>query len=258
MKVVIFCGGMGIRMGEATRKVPKPMIPVGTRPILWHIMNWYAGWGHTDFILCLGYLGDSVREYFGDGGYAFARNGDGPGVFTDGPAGPDSWRVTFVDTGVQALIGDRLRAVEPFLGSDESFLATYGDGLTDAPLDDMISTFDESGKTGLFMSVCPRVDYHLVKTSDDGVVEAVTHFAAADVRINGGFFVFRRTIFDVLRPGEELVNEPFARLIEKGELLAYRYDGFWEPMDTLKDKQKLDTLATTDRPPWAVRVPANS
>jgi glucose-1-phosphate cytidylyltransferase len=251
VKVVIFCGGMGIRMGEATRTVPKPMIPVGSRPIVWHIMSWYASWGHTDFILCLGYLGDRIRDYFGVGGGAFSLNGDGPSFA--GGADPSSWRVTFVDTGLHSLIGDRLKAVESLVAGDEMFLATYGDGLTDAPLDGMISTLEESGKTGLFMSVCPRIDYHLVKSDDDGVVRSVTHFRTADVRINGGFFVFRHGIFDVLRPGEELVDEPFARLIAKNELLGYRYDGFWEPMDTLKDKQKLEALAASGAPPWSAR-----
>lgn len=239
-------------MGEATREVPKPMIPVGSRPILWHIMNWYASWGHTDFILCLGYRGDRIREYFNNNGHTSAReaaSGNGTAL-TRETTRPSDWQITFVDTGLDAVVGERLKAIEPFVAGDETFLATYGDGLTDAPLGDMISTLEESGKTGLFISVHPRIDYHLVEAGEDGVVTSVRPLANAEVRINGGFFVFRQGVFRVLGPGEELVGEPFARLIENRELLAYRYDGFWEPMDTLKDKQRLDVLAQDDVPPW--------
>jgi glucose-1-phosphate cytidylyltransferase len=162
----------------------------------------------------------------------------------------DDWRITFVDTGATASIGERLSAVRPHVDDDDVFLANYGDGLTDAPLDDMISTLVKSGKTALFMSVKPKLDYHVVRSRDDGAVESVARLADAEVRINGGYFVFRQDIFDVIKPGEDLVNEPFARLIEREALLAYRYDGFWEAMDTIKDKQKLDTLLESSRAPW--------
>jgi glucose-1-phosphate cytidylyltransferase len=215
-------------------------------------MNWYASWGHTDFILCLGYRGDRIREYFDNNGHASApeaASGNGTPLTCE-TAHPSNWQITFVDTGLDAVVGERLKAIEHFVAGDETFLATYGDGLTDAPLEDMISTLQESGRTGLFISVHPRIDYHLVEAGEDGVVTSVRPLARGDVRINGGFFVFRQGIFDVLGSGEELVGEPFARLIEKQELLAYRYDGFWEPMDTLKDKQRLDALAQDDLPPW--------
>jgi glucose-1-phosphate cytidylyltransferase len=148
------------------------------------------------------------------------------------------------------MIGERLRRVADHLGDDEVFLATYGDGVTDAPLDEMVTTLEQSGKTGLFMSVRPRLEYHLITSRDDGLVTSVTKMAEADVRINGGFFVFRKDILDAIEPDEELVEEPFRRLIARGDLLAYEYDGFWEPMDTIKDKQRLDALAETGRAPW--------
>jgi glucose-1-phosphate cytidylyltransferase len=252
VKVVIFCGGMGVRMGEATQRIPKPMIPVGAQPILWHIMKWYASWGHTDFILCLGYRAEVVKEYFLTYNEALANDfvlsNGGREVELLG-ADISDWRVTFVNTGMQTTIAERLKVIEPHV-DDPMFLATYGDGLTDLPLDDMIATLERSGKTGVFVSVRPRVDYHVVRTGADGVVESVESLTNADVRINGGYFVFRREIFDVIEPGEELVEEPFARLIERQELLAYPYDGFWEPMDTIKDKQKLDALADSGRAPW--------
>jgi glucose-1-phosphate cytidylyltransferase len=252
VKVVVFCGGLGVRMGEATQTVPKPMIRVGSRPILWHIMKWYASWGHTDFILCLGYQSESIKDYFLNYNEALANDF----VLTAGQvellgSDTDDWRITFVDTGMNATLGERLKAVESHLAGESSFLVTYGDGLTDAPLDDMVRTLETSGKTGLFMAVRPPVEYHLVDADGDGVVQGVRPFSDADVWINGGFFVFRPGIFDVIETGDELVDSPFARLIERRELLAYRYEGFWEAMDTIKDKQKLDAIAEAGHAPWA-------
>lgn len=251
MKVVLFCGGLGVRMGEATQRIPKPMIPVGTQPILFHIMRWYASWGHREFILCLGYRAEVIKRFFLEYNEALANDF----VLAEGRVellarDTEDWKITFLDTGVQATIADRLRAAEPYIGQDEVFLANYGDGLTDAPLDEMITVLQRSGKTALFMSVRPRIDYHVVRFGEGGLVNSIERMSVADVRINGGYFVFRRAIFDVLEPGDELVEQPFSRLIERGELLAYSYDGFWEPMDTIKDKQKLDALLESGQAPW--------
>ena len=259
MKVVIFCGGLGIRMGEATQSIPKPMVHVGSRPMLWHIMSWYASWGHSDFILCLGYRADRVKEYFLSYNEALANDfvlsNGGADIELIGRSEADvrHWRVTFVDTGINSVVGERLRRVESYIGDDSMFLATYGDGLTNAPLDHMISTLDKSGKTAQFISVRPRVEYHLINADDDGLVTSVEHLPDANIWINGGFFVFRRGIFDVIQPGEDLVNEPFTRLIERQQLLAYPFEGFWQPMDTMKDKQKLDALVETGKAPWRVK-----
>jgi len=240
-------------MGEETQRMPKPMISVGGRPILWHIMKWYASWGHEDFILCLGYRGERIKEYFLD--YNEALSND----FVLANGGKDvellasdisNWRITFVDTGARATIAERLLAVAPHIGGDEHFLATYGDGLTDAPLAAMIERLKSSGKTGLFLSVHPVFNAHVIENDPDGVVRSIEDLQQADVWINGGFFVFRRDVLDEINPGEELVVEPFRRLIEREELLAYRYEGFWEPMDTIKDKQRLDALAEGGNPPW--------
>jgi glucose-1-phosphate cytidylyltransferase len=253
VKVVIFCGGLGVRMGEATERIPKPMIPIGTRPILWHIMKWYASWGHTDFILCLGYRGETIKDYFLT--YQEALSNDF--ILSNGgrevqllARDIENWTITFVDTGLHSTIGQRLKLVEPYIGDDAMFLATYGDGLTDAPLDDLIAGLERNDKTGLFISVKPRVEYHVVRANEDGLVQSIDPLASADVWINGGFFVFRRSIFDVIEPGDELVDKPFSRLIERGQLITYRYEGFWEPMDTIKDKQRLDGLLEDQRAPW--------
>ena len=253
MKVVIFCGGFGVRMGDETQKIPKPMISVGNRPILWHIMKWYADWGHTEFILCLGYKAESIKEYFLTYNEAlsndFVLSNGGREVELLGSDASD-WRITFVDTGIHSTIAERLLMVAPHLGDDEYFLATYGDGLTDAPLPDVIDRLRSSGKTGIFLSVRPMFNAHVVETEGDGIVRSVRELRHADVWINGGFMVLRRNVLESIQPGEELVDEPFARLIEQGELLAYRYEGFWEPMDTIKDKQRLDALAESGQAPW--------
>ena len=253
MKVVIFCGGFGVRMGEETQRIPKPMIPVGHRPILWHIMKWYASWGHDDFILCLGYKADSIKEYFLN--YNEALSNDF--ILSNGGRdlkllGTDisSWRIAFVDTGARSTIAERLLAVQAHLAGEEYFLATYGDGLTDAPLPDMIDRLRTTGKTGLFLSVRPVFNAHVVEADSDGVVQSVEDMEGANVRINGGFFVFRHDVLDYINAGEELVDEPFDRLIAKRELVAYKHDGFWEPMDTMKDKQRLDALEEGGRAPW--------
>lgn len=253
VKVVIFCGGFGVRMGEETQRIPKPMITVGGRPILWHIMKWYASWGFDDFVLCLGYKAEIIKEYFL--GYNEALSNDF--VLSNGGRdvellGTDTsnWRITFVDTGARATIAERLLAIAPYLGDDRYFLATYGDGLTDAPLPDMIDRLRSAGKTALFLSVRPLLSLHVVDVNSDGLVRSIVDMQQASVWINGGFYVFRRDLLDYVKPGEELVVEPFQRLIERGELLAYRYEGFWEPMDTIKDKQRLDALAESGRAPW--------
>jgi glucose-1-phosphate cytidylyltransferase len=255
MKVVIFCGGLGVRMGEETQRIPKPMIEIGGRPILWHIMRYYAAWGHNDFVLCLGYKGDIVKRYFLEyngamlNDFVLDRNGDGMKLELLS-RDLEEWRITFVDTGLNATIGERLKAVGPYLADEETFLATYGDGLTDAPLPTMIDAFHASGKTAQFLSVRPQFNAHLVSTDAHGNVLAVEDMSMSDVRINGGFFVFRREIVDMIESGDELVEETFARLIATRELTVYPYDGFFGAMDTIKDRQRLETMHETGQAPW--------
>lgn len=202
---------MGGRMGETTQRIPKPMIPVGSRPILWHIMKWYAPWGHTEFILCLGYRAETIKEFFlsyqeAVGNDFVLAGGNVRLLSTD----MDDWRITFLDTGVHASVGDRLKATQPYIGDDDVFLCTYGDGLTDAPLDRMIDMLVETDKTGLFMSVRPRLSYHVGDANEDGTIRAISPMDSADVWINGGFFVLRSRIFDDLQPGADIMDEAFA------------------------------------------------
>jgi len=261
VKVVIFCGGLGVRMGEETQRIPKPMIRIGNRPILWHIMRYYADWGHKEFVLCLGYKGDLIKEYFLTHNEAltndFVLEGHGPQARIELlTRTTDDWRITFVDTGLTQTIGERLKAVERYVADDPVFLATYGDGLTDAPLPDVIEAFRRQDRTAMFLWVKPRFNAHIVVADEDGTVTGVEEMTSSEVRINGGFFVLKREIFDWIEPGDELVEETFARLIPRGEIGAYRYDGFFGPMDTIKDRQRLEALHDAGKAPWI--VPASS
>jgi glucose-1-phosphate cytidylyltransferase len=244
MKVVIFCGGFGVRMGEETRRIPKPMIDIGGRPILLHIMRYYSMWGHDEFILCLGYKSDVIKQYFLSyngallNDFVLDRTGDGTRMELLS-RDLEEWRITFVDTGLNSTIGERLKAVDQYLGDDEAFLATYGDGLTDAPLPNVIDTFQASQKTALFLSVRPQFNAHVVSTDDTGNVLAVEDLSRSHLRINGGFFVLKRSVMDELQPGEELVEEGFARLIAKNELVAYQYDGFFGASRTSTSRARL-------------------
>jgi len=258
MKVVIFCGGLGVRMGEQTNSVPKPMIRIGNRPMLWHIMQYYASWGHTEFILCLGYKSEVIKEYFLHHEDAltndFVLEQRGGGRHVEVLTGDRAdWRITFADTGINATIGERLKAVASYIGDDEEFLATYGDGLSDVPLPEMIEAFHASKKLGMFLSVRPEFNAHLVVSDSEGTVSDIQVMNLSDVRINGGFFIFKRQILDWIEPGHELVEETFARLVPLGEIGAYRYDGFFGPMDTIKDRQRLEALYEGGAAPWTVR-----
>jgi glucose-1-phosphate cytidylyltransferase len=255
MKVVLFCGGLGMRMREYSETIPKPMVPIGPRPIMWHLMRYYAHYGHKDFILCLGYRGDSIKEYFLD--YKewlsndFVLSGGGTDVELLS-SDIDDWRITFVDTGIHANIGERLRAVRPHLEGEDVFLANYSDGLSDVPLDRVVDYFHDSGGTATFVSAKPSHSFHVVAAADDGVVKAIEDVTAAGVWINAGFFVMSNRVFDVLGPGEELVHEPFGRLIHRSELTTYRHDGFFVPMDTFKDRQVLEDLYGQGCAPWEI------
>jgi glucose-1-phosphate cytidylyltransferase len=256
MKVVLFCGGLGLRMQEASPSIPKPMVPVGNRPILWHIMKYYAHFGHRDFILCLGYKGDVVKEFFLNYNEALANDF----VLSDGGKnvellGSDlaEWRITFVNTGLHSSIGERLKAVQPYIGDEPFFLATYGDAVTDAPLSHVVSTVVERAKIAAFLCVRPTsYSFHTVSISDGDLVRGIQDVTRSNIWINGGFFVFRNDVFDYIGDGEDLVDEPFRRLIDEEQLLAYRYEGFWAPMDTLKDKHNLEALIERGRAPWEI------
>jgi glucose-1-phosphate cytidylyltransferase len=254
MKVVLFCGGLGTRLREFTGEIPKPMVKIGYRPILWHLMKYYAHFGHTDFILCLGYKADVIKEFFLNydewisNDFTLTRGGKEVRLANNDL---EDWNITFVDTGLHANIGERLVAVRRHLEGEEMFLANYSDGLTDLQLPTMIETFRDSGKLASFMAVRPSQSFHLVDVDDDGEVAGIQPVHESNILINGGFFVLRQEIFDYIEPGEELVVEPFKRLIKERRLLGYRYERFW-CMDTFKEQQQLTDMFNSGRAPWEV------
>lgn len=258
MKVVLFCGGMGMRLREYSETTPKPLVDIGPRPVLWHLMKYYSYYGHRDFILCLGYGAHKIKEFF----LHYDEWATNDFVLADGgrtvemlSKDIDDWRITFVDTGAESNIGERLRRVQRFLGDDEVFLANYADGLSDLPLDDYVDMFLARDRVACFLSVPLPQSFHVVHTNDEGDVTGLEPVSTSQLRINAGFFVLRHEIFDYLNPGEELVVEPFARLVAEQRLQAYHYDGFWRPMDTFKDKLELDRIAASGDAPWQVWGP---
>lgn len=257
MKVVLFCGGLGTRLGELTEDVPKPLVKIGYRPILWHLMKYYAHFGHTEFILCLGYKADKIKDYF----LNYHEYVSNDFTLTDGgrniqlqKSDITDWKITFVDTGLLANIGQRLKAVEKYLIGDEIFLANYADGLTNFPLPEMIDNFTRSNKIASFLCVKPSQSFHVVKLAADGRVDGINPVRNTDILINGGFFIFKKEIFDYLKPGEELVEEPFRRLMASNQLLGCRCDQFW-CMDTFKEHQELTDKFNRGDVPWEVWKP---
>jgi glucose-1-phosphate cytidylyltransferase len=261
VKVVIFCGGMGMRMRTDSQSLPKPMTPIGNRPVLWHLMRYYAHFGHTEFILCLGYGASAVKDYF----LNYRETTSNDFVLRDGgrtvelcSSDLSNWEIAFVDTGVDTAIGERLRRVRSHLGDEKLFLANSGDVLTDAPLDELISRFAESSSVAQLLAVKPQDSFHVVSLSGEDQVTDLTPAADLSLRINGGYFVMRQEIFDYLAEGDDLVADTFAALARQGRLLAHRYDGFWAPMDTLKERAALEEMHRRGRCPWMVWEPATA
>lgn len=256
MKVVLFCGGAGMRLRGYAEDVPKPMVTVGSRPVLWHVMKYYAHFGHKDFVVCLGYKGNVIKDYF----LEYEESVSNDFVFSRGgrelefmQRDIDDWRITFVDTGLRSTIGDRLRLVEPYLKDEEVFLANYSDGLTDFPLPEMIDEFASRSGYVSFLSVQPRASsFDTVELREDGSVAAIRCMTESNIWVNGGYFVLSKDVFRYLRPGEEFVYEPMQRMINEGKVWSRRYAGFWQCMDTFKDKQILDELEASGVAPWRV------
>jgi glucose-1-phosphate cytidylyltransferase len=253
MKVVLFCGGLGTRIREYSENLPKPMIPLGHQPILRHVMQYYSDYGHDDFVLCLGYKANVIKDFFLNSrpqSFADCVVSDGGRAVQLLEEQPRDWRVALIDTGIWRNIGERLWAARNLLKGEEMFLANYSDGLSDVDLDDMVSRFRASGKIACFLAVRPPLTYHLADIAEDGRVREFRTSTTSDIWINGGYFLFRPEIFDYMREGEELVVEPFGRLIADDALMAYKHEGFWRSMDTLRDWQMLEDMVEKGDMPW--------
>jgi glucose-1-phosphate cytidylyltransferase len=229
-------------------------VPIGPRPIIWHLMKYYAHYGHKEFIFCLGWQGHVIKNYFLNYNECVSndfvlKQGDRVQLIRSDIS---DWTITFVDTGLHSNLAQRLVAVRPYLEGEEYFLANYSDGLTDLELPALIEHFHQTDSIATFLGVRPRLSFHLMDSDDDGWVNHMTPVASADLWMNAGFFALRNQIFDYIGNGEELVVEPFRRLIHERRLTSYRYDGFWHSMDTYKEKQTLDELYHRGDAPWIV------
>jgi glucose-1-phosphate cytidylyltransferase len=254
MKVVLFCGGMGTRLREYSEDIPKPLVPIGHRPILWHVMRYYAHFGHKDFILCLGYKQEKIKEYFLNynehlvNDFTLTR---GNRSVVKQQTDIHDWTITFVDTGLKSNVGMRLFLAQKYLEGEDMFLANYSDGLTNLDLNRMITEFKASDKIASFVCSVPSQSFHVVSLDDKRSVKKITYVRDANIIVNGGYFVLRKEIFNYMNFGEELVNEPFQRLIDKDLLLGFRHDGFWA-MDTFKEQQELSDVWNAGNAPWEV------
>jgi glucose-1-phosphate cytidylyltransferase len=254
MKVVLFCGGHGMRMRDGSSTAPKPMVMIGNRPLLWHGMRYYAHYGHTEFILALGYGAKEIKDYF----LHYDETATNDFVLQGGrevellASDLADWRITFVDTGLHSSIGERLRRVRPYLEGDEIFLANYADVLSDLPLDRVVDRFRASDAAASLTAVPPQSSFHVLQMNDQEQVLELHPVSRFPLWENGGFFVFRQELFDALHPGEDLVDGALVRLAEQGRLIAYRHNGFWVPADTLKERAKLEELYQSGERPWAL------
>ena len=256
MKVVLFCGGQGTRLREYSETIPKPMIKVGYRPILWNVMRYYAHFGIKDFILALGYKGDMIKDYFVNynetisNDFVYSRGGKEIELLG---SDIDDWRITFVDTGVHSNVGMRLMQVRQFLEGEEFFLANYADGLTDMDLSIMIDRhMANTQSVASFMLYRPTATFHVVQAEASGMVNSISPISRSNLWYNTGYFIFRPEMFDYINYGEELVEQPFQRLISEKKLHAYHHDGFWQAMDTFKDKMFLDEIQAKGETHWEV------
>ena len=253
MKVVLFCGGMGTRLRDYSDDLPKPLVPIGSRPILWHVMRYYAHFGHKDFILALGYRGEMIREYFLKYNECLSNDfvlSEGGKKIELMSRDLDNWRITFVDTGLHSNLGQRLLRVKQYVKDDEEFLANYSDGLGDIDLATQIADFRRMRATVSFAAVPSPESFHVVHGDDNGIVTSFGPMRGSNFWVNAGFFCLRQDVYDYIEEGDEFVVKPFERMIQKRKLAVHRHEGFWQCMDTFKDKVAFDRMAGRGECPW--------
>lgn len=255
MKVVILCGGQGTRLREETEYRPKPMVEVGGKPIVWHIMKTYAHYGFNEFILCLGYKGDQIKQYFLN--YEFLNNdftvnlGDKDGFKVHSRINREDWRVTLVDTGEHTLTGGRIKHIQPYI-DDDQFMVTYGDGVANININELVDYHESKGKIATLTGVHPPSRYGLVETDGQGEVIQFKEKPRMDEMVSAGFFVFKKDIFDLI-PDEDcmLEREPFEFLATERQMTLYHHEGYWQCMDTYRDFIQLNETWSRAAP-WKV------
>ena len=255
MKVVLLAGGYGTRLSEETEIKPKPMVEIGGKPILWHIMKIYSYYGFNEFIICLGYKGYVIKEYFANyflhmADVTFDMHNNSMLVH-DKHAEP--WKVTLIDTGTDTMTGGRIKRIAPYV-DDKAFMVTYGDGVSDVNIGDLVEFHKSHGKTGTMTAVQPTGRFGALELDDAGVVHSFKEKPKGDgAWVNAGFFVFEPSVFDIIQ-GDETVfeREPLERLAADDALMSFRHGGFWKPMDTLREKRELEEMWESDKAPWKV------
>ncbi|MCW0212546.1 MAG: glucose-1-phosphate cytidylyltransferase [Pseudonocardia sp.] len=251
MKVVLFCGGYGMRMRDGESDLPKPMQRVGPRPLIWHVMRYYAHFGYTDFVLCLGYGAHHIKDFF----LHYDETASNDFTLHHGEVellarDIQDWNITFVHTGMDSPIGERLRRVRSLVEGEEMFLANYADVLTDAPLHDMVERFRATDSIGGLMAVPPQSAFHCVDIGEDGRLESITSLQEMPLWENGGYLMFRPEIFEHLTEDCDLIGDVCAPLAKQGRMMAYRYRGFWQPADTIKERTALEAAYRGGTRPW--------
>lgn len=254
MKVVILAGGLGTRLSEETTVRPKPMVEIGGKPILTHIMAWYASWGYKEFVIALGYKGEMVKQYFMN---YYALNSDitvslGTGSIAVHDGNRADWTVHLIDTGADTMTGGRLRRLQPWL-TDEEFMMTYGDGLSNVDMNALVDFHRAHGQLATVTAVRPPARFGELVIQNNLVRQFTEKPQTGEGWINGGYFVLNRRVLEYIAEDQTTWEaEPLQRLAMEGELYAYQHDGFWQPMDTLREKHQLDDLWQSGRAPWRV------
>jgi glucose-1-phosphate cytidylyltransferase len=257
MKVVLLCGGQGTRIRDVSESIPKPMLPIADKPILWHIMKYFGIWGHKEFILCLGYKSQVIKDFF----INYDLNARDFTISLDNKKAVEyqtmhsetDWRVSLIETGVGALTGARIKRIQKYVSNDEYFMLTYGDGVGDIDIDRLIEFHISHGRILTVTGVRPPSRFGELRCTESGkVTEFNEKPQASGGRISGGYFVCRREIFNYLNDQEDLIfeTEPMKKLVEDQQLMMYPHDGFWEPMDTYRDYLYLNKLAASKEAPW--------
>lgn len=256
MKVVILAGGFGTRISEESHLRPKPMIEIGDQPILWHIMKTYSAYGYNDFIICAGYKQHKIKEYFAN---YFLHRSDITFDFTDGGKMTvhnnvsEPWKVTVVDTGLNTMTGGRVKRIAPYVG-DEPFMLTYGDGVADIRIDELVRFHQEHGKIATLTGVNVTQRFGILDIDEEGAINEFREKKRDDGGIiNGGYMVLEPAVFDYIEGDDTIFEQkPLNRLAEEGQLDAFRHDGFWQCMDTQREKEKLEEMWATGSAPWKV------
>lgn len=256
MKVVILAGGFGTRISEESHLKPKPMIEIGERPILWHIMKYYSAFGYNDFVICLGYKAYSIKEFFAD---YFLHTSDITFDFSEGNKMTvhnnfaEPWKVTLIDTGLHTMTGGRVRRIKEYV-DNKPFMLTYGDGVADVNIDELVRFHKQHGKIATMTAIQPLGRFGMLDINNGNSISSFREKLQQDSGwINGGFMVLEPAIFDYIENDSTVLEkEPLEKLAKEGQLMAYKHGGFWQCMDTMRDKMLLDTLLLENKAPWKV------